>query len=89
VHPPVGGASKFGSLWPFEGLGFGSKEKGKEEGGPASPSAAAGEKMADGTTDKEGHEVVVGEDGSPVSRVVEAKRRTSLEDPDEDEEVIV
>ncbi len=82
VHPPPGGTSKFGGLWPFDSLGFGSKdkEKGKEEG------------LGGGTKEDEDEEEepeVVGEDGNRVSRAIEAKRRTSIEDPDEDEEVML
>jgi len=34
-------------------------------------------------------EVIVGEDGKKINRAVEAKRRTSIEDPDEDEVEVV
>ncbi|KAL2257721.1 hypothetical protein VTK26DRAFT_9263 [Humicola hyalothermophila] len=39
--------------------------------------------------DKEQEPVVVGEDGKKIDRAVEAKRRTSIEDPDEDDNVVV
>lgn len=84
VHPPPAGSSKFGSIWPFDQLGFGSKEKGREEGLGAGVGAVGSEKPG-----AEEEPEVVDEDGNKVSRAIEAKRRTSIEDPDEDEEVVV
>ncbi|KAF9878361.1 sit4 phosphatase-associated protein [Colletotrichum karsti] len=39
--------------------------------------------------DKEGEETITGDDEKPVQAAVEAARRTSIEDPDDDEEVVV
>jgi hypothetical protein len=80
VHPPAMGAaggagqkSAFGSLWPFTGQSFATKDI-KDKANSSEPSAEEG--------------VVIGEDGKRISRTVEAKRRTSLDDPDEDEVVV-
>ncbi|KAK4161790.1 SIT4 phosphatase-associated protein-domain-containing protein [Cladorrhinum sp. PSN259] len=103
VHPtPV--KSSFGSLWPFSTQGFGVSKDKKEETSAETSSAAA--TNAPGTADagsatisiteepveltKEEDDGVIGEDGKKINRAVEAKRRTSIEDPDDDgEEVIV
>ncbi len=105
VHPTTSktGVSPFGSLWPFSSQGFGGKEKKdeKEASGSERPAAAH---AADGSNEEkavsedpveiEDPEAVVGEDGHKIDRAMEAKRRTSIEDPDEDdvdigEEIIV
>ncbi|KAK0721331.1 hypothetical protein B0T21DRAFT_414522 [Apiosordaria backusii] len=99
---PAAAKSSFGSLWPFGGQGFGAnkdKEKeqekkmeGGEQGGSSSSSANAitEEPVELGKEEDEG---VIGEDGQKINRAVEAKRRTSIEDPDDDdvggEEIIV
>ena len=104
VHPSSSktGASSFGSLWPFTAQAFGIREKKDdkdqpETGKPAEPLADGGadEKMAAEEAVEIGEaEAVVGEDGHKINRTVEAKRRTSIEDPDDDdvdigEEIIV
>lgn len=157
VHPPHTSGGKFGSLWPFDGLGFGSTGSGSSAVGlvaglksgsavaaaqagaaagapakdneaeaklnvvspattasPVSPLSMPGNKMAaidakvadaqggppPAKTETEAstaatagaaaddEPVIVDEDGKRVSRAKEAKRRTSIEDP-EDEEVVV
>ena len=72
VHP-VAGKSGFGSLWPFNTQHFAAREGEKSEGKE--------EKAAEGS--KEGEK----EEGEGVSRTVEAKKRTSLDDGDD--EVVV
>jgi len=88
VHPnSVKSGGPFGSLWPFSTQPFGAK---KEEGSAAEKAdenGATSEKAAE-TAKLEDSEVVVGEDGHKIDRAVEAKSRTSIEDPDE-EEIIV
>lgn len=100
LHPSAA-KSSFGSLWPFGGQGFGAnKEKEQEkmtEGEPgtstssSSPANAITEEPVE--LGKEEDEGVIGEDGQKINRAVEAKRRTSIEDPDDDdvggEEIIV
>ena len=49
----------------------------------------SGDADADADAGIEEPEIVVSEEGHRVSRVTEATRRTSLEDPDEDDEVVV
>ncbi|KAL8288455.1 hypothetical protein RB597_000525 [Gaeumannomyces tritici] len=153
VHPPHSSGGKFGSLWPFDGLGFGSTGSGstavglvtglksgsgvamaqagtptaggeaegklsiispitaspvsplstpgnkvaaldakvaEAQGGPPPPAKADTEapKAAATATPTDDEPVIVDEDGKRVSRAKEAKRRTSIEDP-EDEEVVV
>ena len=91
VYPLAAGAGKRSSLWPF-----GSKERPRDDapsvsGAGLPPSSAAADKDAEGTHAE--FEIteepeVLGEDGHRVSRVVEAKARKSLEEPDEDEVVV-
>ncbi|KAI0891283.1 SAPS-domain-containing protein [Annulohypoxylon nitens] len=74
VHPPSQNqkTSAFTSLWPF-----GSKEKDKQ-------------KIKEGETPEKAEEAgeITGEDGEKIKSTHEATRRTSIEDPD-DEEVVV
>ncbi|KLU85635.1 hypothetical protein MAPG_04657 [Magnaporthiopsis poae ATCC 64411] len=120
VHPPHSSGGKFGSLWPFDGLGFGSTGSGSSavglvaglksgsavpwtrdwttdnpkvaeaQGGPPPPAKTQTEEPAAATAGAPADDepVIVDEDGKRVSRAKEAKRRTSIEDP-EDEEVVV
>lgn len=96
VHPPSStlksSVSPFSSLWPFSSQGFGgSKEKSQEavagetgtagEGGAGS-AAVITEEPVELTSEEE---AMISEDGKKIDRAVEAKRRTSIEDPDEDE----
>jgi SIT4-associating protein SAP185/190 len=89
VHPnSVKTGGPFGSLWPFSTQPFGAK---KEEGSiaeKAGENGATSEKSAVEASKLEDSEEVVGEDGHKIDRAVEAKSRTSIEDPD-DEEIIV
>ncbi|KAK4224098.1 hypothetical protein QBC38DRAFT_27135 [Podospora fimiseda] len=103
VHPaPV--KSPFGSLWPFSTQGFGVSKDKKEEtptetssgSGATTSSAADISSTVVAITEepvelsKEEDDGVIGEDGKKINRAVEAKRRTSIEDPDDDgEEIIV
>jgi SIT4-associating protein SAP185/190 len=103
LHPASNksSASPFGSLWPFSTQGFGitggggGKEKEKDE--PAKEKEAAPNskelEITEEPLDLEADvaEGVLDEDGKKVERAVEATRRTSIEDPDEDEgeEIIV
>lgn len=100
VHPSsskfgTASASSFGSLWPFSSQGFSSGGKAKgEEGkkeGPEDGDNKGNEEESSAVLSEEPLElgpddVVIGEDGKRINRAVEAKRRTSIEDPDEDEE---
>ncbi|KAK4664224.1 sporulation-induced protein [Podospora pseudopauciseta] len=103
LHPSAT-KSSFGSLWPFGGQGFGAnKEKEKEQekktegeqGASTSPSSSPANAITEEPVElgKEEDEGVIGEDGQKINRAVEAKRRTSIEDPDDDdvggEEIIV
>lgn len=75
VHPPAQGAGGASGGKAFSGLWPFSS--GKDEGG------GVGEK--DGTAQAQ----AAGEDEKPVQAAVEAARRTSIEDPDDDEEQVV
>ncbi|VBB81106.1 Putative protein of unknown function [Podospora comata] len=103
LHPSAA-KSSFGSLWPFGGQGFGAnKEKEKEQekktegeqGASTSSSSSPTNAITEEPVElgKEEDEGVIGEDGQKINRAVEAKRRTSIEDPDDDdvggEEIIV
>ncbi len=102
VHPSASktGPSPFGSLWPFSSQGFGAKDRKDEK--ESSESEEAENMSTDGASEEKNvseepveiEEPVVGEDGQKIDRAIEAKRRTSIEDPDEDdvdidEEIIV
>ncbi|WYZ43322.1 hypothetical protein EsH8_VI_001021 [Colletotrichum jinshuiense] len=75
VHPSqVGSGGKaFGGIWPFAS-GAGKKD-GKDDKGEGDKGAS--------------DETATGDDDKPVQAAVEAARRTSIEDPDDDEEVVV
>ncbi|KAH7027840.1 SIT4 phosphatase-associated protein-domain-containing protein [Microdochium trichocladiopsis] len=76
VHPPhqqgAKGSSPFTSLWPF-----GSKDKEKQRARDSEEGSAP-----------DSLDEMTGDDGSKIKSTHEAKRRTSIEDPD-DEEVVV
>ncbi|KAI0413028.1 SAPS-domain-containing protein [Xylaria grammica] len=76
VHPPPHNpkSSAFTSLWPF-----GSKEKGKPKG---EDSAAVADSAGEAAGDDDDH------DNTNIKTTHEATRRTSIEDPDEDEVVV-
>ncbi|KAI1476527.1 hypothetical protein F4774DRAFT_392618 [Daldinia eschscholtzii] len=76
VHPPTQSqkASAFTSLWPF-----GSKDKEKQK---TKDNEAPAENSGDATGE------ITGDDGEKIKSTHEATRRTSIEDPD-DEEVVV
>ncbi|KAI0121393.1 SIT4 phosphatase-associated protein-domain-containing protein [Xylariales sp. AK1849] len=78
VHPPNQNqkSSAFTSLWPFSGQGFGSKDKEKEKA-----------KEGEGSENSESDDIT-GDDGEKIKSTHEAKRRTSIEDPDEEEVVV-
>lgn len=93
VHPSSikTASGAFGSLWPFSTQPFGAK---KDEATSPSGEKAGGTENG-GVSEKsvgEGagkfEEDVIGEDGQKIDRAVEAKSRTSIEDPDEDEVVV-
>ncbi|KAK3376503.1 hypothetical protein B0T24DRAFT_526837, partial [Lasiosphaeria ovina] len=101
VHPNSlkSSVSPFGSLWPFSSQGFGLKDKKDEaeaasgdsakDGAPAAPTAddaAAVDKITEEPVELGADEGVVDEDGKKIDRAIEAKRRTSIEDPDDDDE---
>jgi SIT4-associating protein SAP185/190 len=93
VHPPTGSlkssVSPFSGLWPFSSPGFGgSKGKGEDEAGAGPAGSATGAvEITEEPVElgKEEEDAMISEDGSRIDRAVEAKRRTSIEDPDEDE----
>ncbi|KAK3348852.1 hypothetical protein B0T25DRAFT_230598 [Lasiosphaeria hispida] len=96
VHPSSikSSVSPFSSLWPFSTQSFGSKEKDAKEDNQVSAAdkvldlekTTSGEKTAEVPIKLDDIEdVVVGEDGKKIDRAIEAKRRTSIEDPDDDE----
>ncbi|KAL2177405.1 SIT4 phosphatase-associated protein-domain-containing protein [Thermothelomyces heterothallicus CBS 202.75] len=91
------GISPFSSLWPFSR----EKKEGEEaatvttKSQESNASAPAGSAQGNGggiteepvelAEEEEEKEAVIGEDGKKIDRAVEATRRTSIEDPDEDE----
>jgi len=97
LHPSAmlktSGISPFSGLWPF------SRERREDEpaqpgeGSSSTTTTAAGVSEAAGAgaiseepvelTREE--ETMISEDGKKIDRAVEAKRRTSIEDPEEDE----
>lgn len=91
VHPSAvkSGVSPFSGLWPFSTQTF--KAKDKEDDGAADPDKTPTAEKAPEfpVVVGQGGEEVVGEDGQRIDRAVEAKSRTSIEDPDEDEVVHV
>ncbi|KAI0859915.1 hypothetical protein F4860DRAFT_236231 [Xylaria cubensis] len=78
VHPPPHNpkSSAFTSLWPF-----GSKEKDKEKpkGEESATAAATAEPMDETANDND----------TKIKTTHEAARRTSIEDPDDDDEVVL
>jgi hypothetical protein len=81
VHPPQNQKSSgFTSLWPFSGQPFGSKEKEKER--DKSP------KTDEPRSERSGTDEITGENGEKIRSTHEAARRTSIEDPDEEEVVV-
>ena len=88
VHPPPGSgkSTAFSSLWPFGNQVFSSKDKDrgddKSEGEKGSVEKGDEAETVDDPN-------IVSEDGKKVERAVEARRRTSIEDPDDDETEIV
>jgi SIT4-associating protein SAP185/190 len=100
LHPAANktSASPFGSLWPFSTQGFSMGGKEKEKDAPSSSKELTSTKNEPEITEEplelEAGEGVLSEDGKKIDRAVEAKRRTSIEDPDDDdvdvgEEIIV
>lgn len=95
VHPASSGkaASGFGSLWPFSTQGFGTAGMTTHSSSSTGPSKSGVDKEPEAARRQDSHaddegdgEHVLDEDGSRVSRAVEAKRRTSIEDPDDEED---
>jgi hypothetical protein len=79
VHPPSHNqkSSAFTSLWPFSTQGFGSKDKEKDR-----------PKEGEGSNEKSERGEITGDDGEKIESTSEAKSRTSIEDPDEEEVVV-
>ncbi|KAK0713255.1 hypothetical protein B0T26DRAFT_607988, partial [Lasiosphaeria miniovina] len=101
VHPNSlkSSVSPFGSLWPFSSQGFGLKDKKDETeavsgdsakdgvlAAPTANDAAAVDKITEEPVELGADEGVVDEDGKKIDRAIEAKRRTSIEDPDDDDD---
>ncbi len=88
LHPSVlksSGISPFSSLWPFstrEKSGGEAGAEGSAGGGASSSSGHITEEPVELTREEE---AMISEDGKRIDRAVEATRRTSIEDPDEDE----
>ncbi|KAL0468383.1 SIT4 phosphatase-associated domain-containing protein [Neurospora intermedia] len=96
VHPSKSG-SPFGNLWPFSTPGFGKKDD--REVTTSSTGEQGSERQKENANPRSGvpiteepeeldavmEDLVIGEDGKKINRAVEAKRRTSIEDPDDDE----
>ncbi|KHE85696.1 hypothetical protein GE21DRAFT_1205845 [Neurospora crassa] len=96
VHPSKSG-SPFGNLWPFSTPGFGKKDE--REVTTSSTGEQGSERQKENASPRSGvpiteepeeldavmEDLVIGEDGKKINRAVEAKRRTSIEDPDDDE----
>ena len=87
LHPSVlksSAISPFSSLWPFSTREKSGGEAGAEgSAGAASSSGHITEEPVELTREEE--EAMISEDGKRIDRAVEATRRTSIEDPDEDE----
>lgn len=93
VHPTTtmlksstGAISPFTSLWPF------SREKKGDDAEGSNTSTPAGLVPIGGITEEpvqltREEEAMMSEDGKKIDRAVEATRRTSIEDPDDDEDV--
>ncbi|KAH6616087.1 SIT4 phosphatase-associated protein-domain-containing protein [Chaetomium sp. MPI-SDFR-AT-0129] len=93
LHPTAsniktGGISPFSSLWPFsrekkddESSSAAAQGDGSNASTPTGP-APISEEPVELTKEEE---AMISEDGKKIDRAVEAKRRTSIEDPDEDE----
>ncbi|KAI0515172.1 SAPS-domain-containing protein [Xylaria bambusicola] len=81
VHPPPHNpkSSSFTSLWPF-----GSKEKEKQKGEEPTGTGEA----TDSAADDYDHDNDNGNEHTKIKATHEAARRTSIEDPDEDEVVV-
>lgn len=94
VHPPGGGGNKgLMGLWPFTKKDKEGDKEG-EAGAQAESEKAAeqGEGATEGEEKRQGAEeapVVLSEDGEKVQGTVEATRRTSIEEADEGDEVVV
>ncbi|KAK3386045.1 hypothetical protein B0H63DRAFT_523370 [Podospora didyma] len=92
LHPTTGSktsvSSPFGGLWPFSSQGFGSKEKKDENDEPSGGDSGVVDETLSEEPIELGDDGMIGEDGKRIDRAIEAKRRTSIEDPDDDEVVI-
>lgn len=89
VHPPGGGGNKgLMGLWPFT-----KKDKEGEAGGEGDAEKATEDADKQGEGKEKAAEdeapVVLSEDGEKVQAAKEATRRTSIEEPDEGDEVVV
>ena len=84
VHPSAmkSTSSPFVSLWPFSTQPFGAK---RDDSSPGSTDRTGESEKGAGGEKTDGGGDVVGEDGQKIDRAVEAKSRTSIEDPDEDD----
>jgi SIT4-associating protein SAP185/190 len=91
LHPASNksNTSPFGSLWPFSGQGFGisGKDKETEDGQSQSSGDNAADEITEEPLELEASEGMLSEDGKKIDRAVQAKRRTSIEDPDDDDDV--
>ncbi|KAL2194777.1 SIT4 phosphatase-associated protein-domain-containing protein [Corynascus similis CBS 632.67] len=93
VHPTASTlkSSPFTSLWPFSREKKEGEEATQGEGSNPSTVARSAQESSGGITEepveltREEGEAVIDEDGKKIDRAVEATRRTSIEDPDEDE----
>lgn len=87
VHPSAVKTSSFGSLWPFNTQSFGSKGIDRKDDIDLDKTPTQ-EKAPELPLKPDDGAEVVGEDGKKIDRAVEAKSRTSIEDPDEDDVVV-
>jgi SIT4-associating protein SAP185/190 len=72
--------SPFSSLWPF------SREKREDDAALTEGASSTGPAITEEPVELAAEEeTILGEDGKKIDRAVEATRRTSIEDPDEDE----
>lgn len=95
--------SPFSSLWPFsrekregdllassQGQGQGEGSNASTPTGPTGPGAMGPEGITEEPVElTREEEAMISEDGKKINRAVEATRRTSIEDPDDDDEVDV
>ncbi|KAK1760361.1 SIT4 phosphatase-associated protein-domain-containing protein [Echria macrotheca] len=89
VHPSSVKTSSFSGLWPFSTQTFGSKDKDAKRDETDLDKTPTQEKAPElPLVPQDDADEVVDEEGNKINRAVEAKSRTSIEDPDDDEVIV-